>query len=414
MVVKILIVSGDIAVRDSMQEFIEISGYHTLSAASAEAALEVLRTNKIQIVITDIKLNDMNGLELTDKIIKDYTAEVIVMTGYSGDYSYEEAINKGASDLVFKPVRFEELLLRLKRVLKERELTLARDHMLDKMQKLATLKPTNKNTEGVGRSIEFPAEFHQAGISILSYFGTILRKKYPDKKAKIRIEQNGLMVIMTIDTEAGDREIIERALDDYGLVVTGKMALEEYTDDRILILELKNELNIAKVRIESQKELLQYQNADIESFRQLLSDSFKKSTPNINLSVSSNSNANITQDINIKDELDQISDGLRELMKDMLNDSEEDMAIQDLTDNLKVIEKCEGKREVAESSGISKIHSFLQKVENVDTTAGKIIKTAKDGIAIAQKIAVHYNQIAQWCGLPIIPKPFTKNRNDNF
>jgi diguanylate cyclase (GGDEF)-like protein len=89
------------------------------------------------VVITDIMLGGMDGLELTDKIIKDYAADVIVMTGYSGDYSYEEAINKGASDLVFKPVRFEELLLRLKRVLKERHLTLERDHMLDKMQKLA-------------------------------------------------------------------------------------------------------------------------------------------------------------------------------------------------------------------------------------------------------------------------------------
>ena len=135
--IKILIVDDDDAIRDSMREFIEISGYHTLSAANAEDALEILRSNVIQVVITDIMLNGMDGLELTDRIAKDYDADVIVMTGYSGDYSYEEAINKGASDLVFKPVRFEELLLRLKRVLKERHLTLERDHMLDRMQKLA-------------------------------------------------------------------------------------------------------------------------------------------------------------------------------------------------------------------------------------------------------------------------------------
>jgi len=135
--IKILIVDDDDAIRDSMREFIEISGYHTFSAANAEMALEILRSNVIQVVITDIMLGGMDGLELTDKIIRDYDADVIVMTGYSGDYSYEEAITKGASDLVFKPVRFEELLLRLKRVLKERHLTLERDHMLDRMQKLA-------------------------------------------------------------------------------------------------------------------------------------------------------------------------------------------------------------------------------------------------------------------------------------
>jgi len=79
----------------------------------------------------------MDGLELTDRIKKDYDIDVIVMTGYSGDYSYEEAISKGASDFVFKPVRFEELLLRLRRVLKERLLTQERVHMLDKLKRLS-------------------------------------------------------------------------------------------------------------------------------------------------------------------------------------------------------------------------------------------------------------------------------------
>ena len=135
--IKILIVDDDASIREAMQEFLEISGYAALAAPSAEEALDILRSNAIDVVITDIMLPGINGLALTDSIIKDYAADVIVMTGYSGDYSYEEAINKGASDLVFKPVRFEELLLRLKRVLKERYLTQERDHMLDKLQKLA-------------------------------------------------------------------------------------------------------------------------------------------------------------------------------------------------------------------------------------------------------------------------------------
>jgi diguanylate cyclase (GGDEF)-like protein len=59
------------------------------------------------------------------------------MTGYSGEYSYEEAIKKGASDLIFKPFRFEELLLRLKKVLKNRELVKDRDRVLRKLEKLA-------------------------------------------------------------------------------------------------------------------------------------------------------------------------------------------------------------------------------------------------------------------------------------
>ena len=134
---SVLIVDDEVGVRDSMQEFIEMAGFKPAIASSAEEAIELIRSNSIQVVITDIMLPGMGGLELTRLIKKEYDADVIVMTGYSGDYSYEEAINMGASDFVIKPVRLEELLLRLKRVLKERDLTQERVRMMEKLQKLA-------------------------------------------------------------------------------------------------------------------------------------------------------------------------------------------------------------------------------------------------------------------------------------
>jgi diguanylate cyclase (GGDEF)-like protein len=134
---SVLIVDDEVGVRDSMQEFIEMAGFTPSIASSAEEAIDLLKSNSIQVVITDIMLPGMGGLELTRLIKKEYDSDVIVMTGYSGDYSYEEAINMGASDFVIKPVRLEELLLRLKRVLKERELTQERVRMMEKLQKLA-------------------------------------------------------------------------------------------------------------------------------------------------------------------------------------------------------------------------------------------------------------------------------------
>jgi diguanylate cyclase (GGDEF)-like protein len=133
----ILIVDDDAAIRDSMHEFVEMSGFSSSTAANAEDALEMLQSNTVDVVITDIMLPGMDGLELTDRIRKNFEVDVIVMTGYSGDYSYEEAISKGASDFVFKPVRFEELLLRLRRVLKERRLTQERIQMLEKLKRLS-------------------------------------------------------------------------------------------------------------------------------------------------------------------------------------------------------------------------------------------------------------------------------------
>jgi two-component system cell cycle response regulator len=135
--IRVLIVDDDVAVRSTMNEYIQTAGYASEAVSCAEEALELLGKDNFQVVITDIILPAMGGLELTKTIRKNKDSDVIVMTGYSDDYSYEEAINIGASDFVIKPVRLEELLLRLKRVLKERELTKERIRMMEKLQRLA-------------------------------------------------------------------------------------------------------------------------------------------------------------------------------------------------------------------------------------------------------------------------------------
>ena len=133
----VLIVDDDQAVRNTMDEYIQTAGFQSKAVSCAEEALELLQTGNFQVVITDIILPEMGGLELTKYIKQSKDTDVIVMTGYSDDYSYEEAINIGASDFVIKPVRLEELLLRLKRVLKERKLTRERVRMMEKLQRLA-------------------------------------------------------------------------------------------------------------------------------------------------------------------------------------------------------------------------------------------------------------------------------------
>lgn len=137
MTASILIVDDDSAVRDSIQEFLSIKGYTTYSAESAEAALTLLKDHSVDVIITDIIMDGMDGLEMTQVIKESYDTDIIVITGFTGNYSYEDAIRKGADDFIFKPVRFEELLLRLKRVLKERTLTHDRMQMLEKLQELA-------------------------------------------------------------------------------------------------------------------------------------------------------------------------------------------------------------------------------------------------------------------------------------
>jgi diguanylate cyclase (GGDEF)-like protein len=135
--IQILIVDDEADVRTSMDTYINHAGFSTRLAVSAEEGLDLLKDHSFEVVITDIMLPGVSGLELTKIIKTKYDSDVIVMTGYSDDYSYEEAITVGASDFVIKPVRLEELVLRLRRVLRERELTKERIRMMEKLQQLA-------------------------------------------------------------------------------------------------------------------------------------------------------------------------------------------------------------------------------------------------------------------------------------
>jgi len=135
---SILIVDDSAVIRMTIGEYLRIFGYAIDAAENAEQALSILQSKKIDVVITDIKMNGgMDGLELTGQIKKSYDSDVIVITGHSKDYSYEEAIDRGADDIVFKPFNPEELLLRLKRVLRKRNLTQERDRVLMELKTLA-------------------------------------------------------------------------------------------------------------------------------------------------------------------------------------------------------------------------------------------------------------------------------------
>jgi len=118
----ILVVDDEGAIKAMMQKSIENAGYLCLAAQSGREAMDLLNRRQIDVVITDIKMPGINGIELTRHIKKNYTSDVIIMTGYVEDFRYEDIINLGASDFLQKPISIKELVVRLKRVLRERRI----------------------------------------------------------------------------------------------------------------------------------------------------------------------------------------------------------------------------------------------------------------------------------------------------
>ena len=131
---RILVVAAQDDVREILQEAMVMAGYQCMTAANGSEALDRLSENTIDVVITDVKIPSMDGLELTAQIRKMYDADVIVMAGFSDDCTFEDIITKGASELLFKPVNISELYMRIKRVLRERTLIRERNAAIQKLR----------------------------------------------------------------------------------------------------------------------------------------------------------------------------------------------------------------------------------------------------------------------------------------
>lgn len=104
----VLVVDDEPEILRTLRNFLTLADYTVVTASGGEEALKLLRGGKIHIVLCDIRMPEMDGLTLLEKIrTVDFSIQVIMMTGYSTFDSTLEALEKGATDYVLKP--FENL-----------------------------------------------------------------------------------------------------------------------------------------------------------------------------------------------------------------------------------------------------------------------------------------------------------------
>lgn len=144
--VHILVVDDDEAVLKMLRVRIERAGYRCRIARDGEVALQILSEQPIGVVITDINMPGMDGIELTRKVKAAFDSDVLVMTGQIEAYAYEEIIAVGASDFIQKPVSARELILRLKRVLRERDL------LRQQRESLSVMRRAKEQAESANRA----------------------------------------------------------------------------------------------------------------------------------------------------------------------------------------------------------------------------------------------------------------------
>jgi diguanylate cyclase (GGDEF)-like protein len=120
---RILLVDDESGLRRTLRDFVESLGYSCAEADSGRRALELLRRTYFPIVISDIVMPEMDGLELLHLIKKKYSdVDVLIITGYRGKYSPLKIVQAGASDFLEKPFSLEQVAARLSRIEKEKVL----------------------------------------------------------------------------------------------------------------------------------------------------------------------------------------------------------------------------------------------------------------------------------------------------
>ena len=120
---KILIVDDELNMRLVLSAMLKKEGYEVASASDGREALQILKSSKIAVVVTDLKMPDIDGMELLNHICEQHPEiPVIMITAHGTVATAVEALKKGALDYITKPFDIDELKNVISKAMKTRNL----------------------------------------------------------------------------------------------------------------------------------------------------------------------------------------------------------------------------------------------------------------------------------------------------
>lgn len=139
MIFKILIVDDNAEIREIVKEYLTNNDCIIEGANNGKEALEKYSSNPYDIIITDLKMPELSGIDLI-KHIKQKTdvTEFIIITGYASLDSAMEAVRLGAFDYIVKPFRMEELKVAVKNAKEKILLKKTNQELLEKLKNFYT------------------------------------------------------------------------------------------------------------------------------------------------------------------------------------------------------------------------------------------------------------------------------------
>src|SRR5579863_3127990 len=144
MATVVLVVDDEARVRDLCAEVLGSLGFEIATADSGSSALPILKTGRIDVVLTDVQMPGMGGIELLKTVREDHPSiDVLVMTGYGTIPQAVEAVKLGAYDYITKPFQVQELKRLFTQLGEKREAATENRRLREKV----------KSEQGLGRLI---------------------------------------------------------------------------------------------------------------------------------------------------------------------------------------------------------------------------------------------------------------------
>jgi len=108
---EILIIDDEQMILEMLDQILSSAGYQVHAALGGQQGLELYDQHPVDLVLTDIKMPGIDGYRLLKEVkAKNPNARVVLMSGYSNDFSICEAIELGADEFIVKPFRRNDIL----------------------------------------------------------------------------------------------------------------------------------------------------------------------------------------------------------------------------------------------------------------------------------------------------------------
>jgi DNA-binding response OmpR family regulator len=117
----ILVVEDEPTLRETLAESLEADGFRAVQAGDGRAALEAIRVSQPDLVLLDLMLPELSGLEVTRAIRADSSVPIVMLTARDAEVDKVVGLELGADDYVTKPFSFRELSARIRAVLRRGE-----------------------------------------------------------------------------------------------------------------------------------------------------------------------------------------------------------------------------------------------------------------------------------------------------